>query len=99
MDLLCLTCLTKALLLQASMAEAEQETLEEAMTTNRERHYMNVAAECKVSNQTLQNCLEDIEIKSKAGDVSAASKGCNAFELLPSASIHRLGLGFSDLRW
>lgn len=94
-----LTRLTRALLLQASMAEAEQETLEEAMTTNRERHYMNVAAECKVSNQTLQNFLEDIEVKSKTGDVSAASKGCNAFELLPSASIHRLGLGFSDLTW
>lgn len=98
-DLLHLTGLTRPLLMQASMAEAEQETLEEAMTTNRERHYMNVAAECKVSNQTLQNFLEDIEIKSKMGDVSAASKGCNAFELLPSASIHRLGLGFSNLTW
>ncbi len=78
------------------MAEAEQETLEEAMTTNQERHYMNVAAECKVSNQTLQHFLEDIETKSKIGDNTAVSRG-GAFELLPSASIYRLGLGFSDL--
>lgn len=81
------------------MAEAEQATLEEAMTTNRERHYMNVAAECKVSNQTLQSLLEDIEAKSKIGDDSAIPGDYIASELLPSASIHRLGLGFADLDW
>lgn len=79
------------------MAEAEQETLAEAMTTNQERHYMNVAAECMVSNQTLQTFLEDIEVKCQTGNTSAISGSSNAFELLPGASIHRLGLGFSDL--
>ena len=86
-------------LLQASMAETEQETPEHAMTANQERQFTSVAAECKVSNQTLLSVLEDIELESWAqGDTApGASNGSNAFELLPSSSIHRLGLGVHDL--
>lgn len=80
------------------MAVAEQETLEDDMSTNQERHYMNVAAECKVSNQTLQHFLEDIELTSQPNGVPEAAAGdSNAFELLPYSSIHRLGLGVHDL--
>lgn len=78
------------------MAEAEQETLEDAMTTNQERHYVNTAAECKVSAQTLQAFFDDIEMNMNTGtgvDVSDDT----AAEILPSTSIHRLGLGISDL--
>ena len=82
-------------LLQASMAEAEQETLKDA--TNQERHYMNVAAECKVSKQTLQSLLEDIEAKSSAEDGSTASLGHDASSLLPCSNVHRLGCVLSDL--
>ena len=72
------------------MAEAEQETLEDAMTTNQDRHYMNAAAECTVSSQTLQAFLDNIELDTNTdnGDNSRT-----AVELLPSAGIHRLGLG------
>ena len=82
-------------LLQESIQKAEKETLEEAMTTNQDRHFMDVAAECKVSDQALLSLLGDIDVSSTIGDPAAT--GCNVFELLPSASIHRLGLGFSDL--
>ena len=84
-------------MLQASIAEAEQETLEDAMTTNQQRHFMNVAADCKVSNQTLQNVLDDIEVQSQTDIVTAAPGGSNTFELLQSSNIHRLGLGIHDL--
>ena len=79
------------------MAMAEQETVEEDMTTNQERHYTNVAAECKVSHQTLQHILEDIEVKTQSNQVPEAPGGGNVFELLPYASIHRLGLEVHDL--
>ena len=78
------------------MAVAEQETIEDDMTTTQERHFMNVAAECKVSNQTLQNFLEDIELKSQPNSVPGLPEGANV-ELLPHSSIHRLGLGVHDL--
>lgn len=86
---------TNFLSLQASLAEAEQETLEDAMTTNQERHYVNTAAECKVSSQTIQAFLDDITLSTHKSDTESADK--TAIELLPSASIHRLGLGIPDL--
>ena len=79
------------------MAMAEQETLEDDMSTNQERHYMNVAAECKVSNQTLQHFLEDNEQESQPNGLPEAAGVADAFELLPYSSIHRLGLGVHDL--
>lgn len=85
------------LLLQASMAVAEQEALEDNMSTIQERHYMNVAAECKVSNQTLQHFLEEIEQESQPNEISEAAGVVDTFELLPCSSIHRLGLGVHDL--
>lgn len=84
-------------LLQASMALAEQETLEDDMTTSQERHYMNVAAECKVSHQALQHVLEDIELTTQPNHVPAVPASANIFELLPHSGIHRLGLGVHDL--
>lgn len=79
------------------MAVAEQETLEDDMSTTQERHYMNVAAECKVSNQTLLHFLEDIELKSQPNGVPESAGVADAVELLPYSSIHRLGLGVHDL--
>ena len=79
------------------MAEAEQETLEDAMTTNQERHYMDVAADCKVSSKALQQVLEDIELESRTEGEAGTPGGSNTFELLQSSSIHRLGLGVHDL--
>lgn len=58
---------------------------------------MNVAAECKVSNQTLQHFLEEIEQKSQPNEVSEAAGVADTFKLLPCSSIHRLGLGVHDL--
>ena len=58
---------------------------------------MNVAAECKVSKQTLQSLLEDIEAKSSAEDGSTASLGHDASSLLPCSNVHRLGCVLSDL--
>lgn len=81
---------------QASLAEAEQETLEDAMTTNQERHYMNTAAECKVSSQTLQAFLDDIELSTHT-EKGAETPDKTAGDILPSSSVHRLGLGISDL--
>ena len=77
------------------MAEAEQETLEDVMTTNKERHYVNTAAECKVSSQTIQAFLDDITLNTHTSREESAD--VTAIELLPSASIHRLGLGIPDL--
>lgn len=79
------------------MALAEQETLEDDMTTSQERHYMNVAAECKVSHQALQHVLEDIELTTQPNHVPAVPASANIFELLPHSGIHRLGLGVHDL--
>ena len=84
-------------LFQASMAEAEQQSVEDTVVTNRERLYTSVAAECKVSNQTLQSLLQDIEANSKTDSGSAISVCHNTSSLLPCSSIHRLGLGLSDL--
>ena len=81
--------------LQASLAEAEQETLEDAMTTNQERHYMNTAAECKVSAQTVHSFLAEIEHHTNSAGAAFADD--SAVELLASTSIHRLGLGIPAL--
>ena len=48
-----------------------------------------------MSSQTIQAFLDDITLNTHTSREESADK--TAIELLPSASIHRLGLGIPDL--
>ncbi|KAK9811710.1 hypothetical protein WJX72_008813 [[Myrmecia] bisecta] len=48
-------------ILAASTAEAERETMEESLNQTRERHYLNVAAECAVVSHSLAGVLEAVD--------------------------------------
>ena len=68
---------------QQSLAEAERGTVESAMAGSRERHFEDVAAECKAASQGLHEMLAGLSLGLPAAKQPPA---------LPSASSQALSL-------
>lgn len=80
-------------MLQQSMAEAELDTVEEAVTA-RERHYVDVAAECGVSAQALKSALDAVTAVSNCQNGKDQAISTVALQLLSpgdASAMYQLG--------
>ena len=83
---------------QISSAEAERDTYEESNQAIPERHYLNVAAECAVSDSRFQDTLDSVDALLAKQDVHRNKAAAGPASLLGSGSILRLALELDPTR-